>query len=169
MKPFTIIALLGIFSLSACNETSPEAETSVNSEVIEEEKVHDPSLVNANASIDVEVEGMMCVMGCGSEIRKHLYATQAVKSVSFDFLEGRKANTATIQYDDSSISASDLISAIEDIESSDFKAKVKEEEESQTNTSEDFEGEEEESSILKVKTKNISLPNLTEILHHLFF
>lgn len=168
MKPFTIIALLGIFSFSACNETSPEAETSVNSEVIEEEKVHDPSQVNANASVDVEVEGMMCVMGCGSEIRKHLYTTQAVKSVSFDFLDGRKTNTATIEYDAKAISEDELISVIEDIESSDFKAKIKKEEETQTRSPKNFE-DDEESSLLNVKTKNISLPNLTDILHHLFF
>ncbi|SFT88960.1 Frog skin active peptide family signal and propeptide [Lishizhenia tianjinensis] len=169
MKPFTLIALLGIVSLSACNnEANTEEITSEHNEVVRQEQAHDPASVDANASVNLEVEGMMCVMGCGSEIRKHLYATRAVKSVSFDFLEGRKKNTATIHYNANAITADKLIETIEDIESSDFNANLQEEKEEAKDKAENFENDE-DASLINVKTKNISLPNLTEILHHLFF
>lgn len=169
MKPLTIITLIGVLTLGACaDEASTKVEEVATDATPTAQAVFNPENVDANAKVDVEVEGMMCVMGCGSEIRKHLYATQAVKSVSFDFIDGRSKNYATVLFNEEAISKEEIIQTIEDIESSDFKATQKKssstavEEDNNSNSSD-------EESVLNVETKSITFPSITEILHQLFF
>ena len=54
-------------------------------------------------SIEVEIEGMTCEMGCGGSIRKELKGTGGVSRVKFDFEEGRKVQTAYIYFDETVI------------------------------------------------------------------
>ncbi|MCO5260261.1 MAG: hypothetical protein M9916_08975 [Crocinitomicaceae bacterium] len=69
-----------------------------------EQSVSEKIAVIPNKMLSVEIEGMTCEMGCGSEIRKELTATGAVERVKFDFKMGRDVNTAFISFDDSKIS-----------------------------------------------------------------
>ena len=68
--------------------------------------------VKANSILTMKIDGMTCMMGCGASIRKELYATNSVKSVDFDFEEGRETNTAKIAFDDSKITEKKMIDLI---------------------------------------------------------
>lgn len=166
MKSLTFIAFLGIITLAACSNKEKAGELTTNDQKAQKE-LHDPSQVNANATAKLEVDGMMCVMGCGSEIRKHLYQTEAVKSVEFDFIDGRTTNFATVSFNAEKINKKELIEVIKNIEGSDFDARaglsepVKIEEESSEKENEDV--------LMKVETKNFALPNLSNMLRSLFF
>ena len=74
-----------------------------------------------NATATIEVEGMTCEMGCGAEIRKHLKATNAVESCSFDFIEGRDVNTAVVKFDNTKTDANELAEIIRGINDNQFK------------------------------------------------
>jgi copper chaperone CopZ len=77
--------------------------------------------VNANQLMTIQVEGMTCEMGCGGSIRKALKATGAVERVSFDFVEGRKIQQATIYLDSSKVSSAELEKIIRTINEKQFK------------------------------------------------
>ena len=68
--------------------------------------------VKADRLLVVELKGMTCVHGCGGTIRKELYATDAVKEVSFDFDEKKPVDVAKVAYDRDKISADEIISIL---------------------------------------------------------
>ncbi len=76
--------------------------------------------VAANQTLKVEVSGMSCVHACGGAIRMNLKDTKAVDRVSFDFKDGRKTNTCIVTFDDSKISAKEIIALIEKINDKQF-------------------------------------------------
>ena len=68
--------------------------------------------VVANRKLIMEVNGMTCVMGCGSSIRKDLYNTKGVSEVEFDFEEDRKTNLAKIKFDKNIVSVEEMVSIV---------------------------------------------------------
>ena len=94
MKKIVFVLTTGIL-LSAC---SSEQEK-VNTETIEAKTTD--VVVNPNQLLTMEIDGMVCQMGCGGAIRKGLKDTKGVASVEFDFEEERKTNVAKIAYDKS--------------------------------------------------------------------
>lgn len=167
MKSLTVIALLGIIIFSACSDEKNNANSIGSDEIVEQTELADPSKVNANASTIIEVDGMMCVMGCGSEIRKHLYQTKAVKSVDFNFVDGRTTNYATIQFDNKQLSKESIVKLIKGIESSDFNARLSVKQ--KVKVDEENSNDQDEDALINVETKNFQLPNLSNILRSLFF
>jgi hypothetical protein len=101
-----IVFLFSILLLGAC---TTEKTPVVNHEKVEKTVTHN---VKANRILSMEIEGMTCVMGCGSSIRKELFATNAVCSVEFDFVEGRKSNTAKIAFDKDKITVDKIVELI---------------------------------------------------------
>lgn len=104
-KIFFVIA--GALVLGGCSQSEPvivESSTIVN----EEEK----PVVVPTKKLTMEIGGMSCEMGCGAAIRKELYATGAVESVSFDFKMGRDINTAEILYDHAKIHEEEISTII---------------------------------------------------------
>ena len=76
--------------------------------------------VKPNSILTMKIDGMTCMMGCGASIRKELYATNGVKSVDFDFEEGRETNTAKIAFDDSKITDKKMIELISNMNEKQF-------------------------------------------------
>jgi hypothetical protein len=76
--------------------------------------------VNANRLLTVEVEGMSCEMACGGSLRMNLKATGAIDRVKFDFVDGRKIQTAFISYNDTMISDREIIKLIESLNEHQF-------------------------------------------------
>lgn len=89
-----------LFILSACSSEAikdeegvvktSQAETTPNSELI------------------VEIKGMMCVKGCGSAIRKDLYATKAIGAVSFEEDSESENYVTKIEFDGGLISTEEI-------------------------------------------------------------
>lgn len=84
----------------------------------------DNTKISVNEVATLQVEGMSCVMGCGSLIRKKLYETGAVAQCDFDFVTDRKVNTVKVSFNNESLSALEIQNIITKIEESDFEARL---------------------------------------------
>ena len=112
MKKFIFVASLGVI-LSACStdvapENTPETEEIATAEV------------QPNQVLTMEIDGMVCQMGCGGSIRKGLKGTNGVASVEFDFEEERKTNIAKIAFDKSIVTSEQLIKVVADLNDGQF-------------------------------------------------
>ena len=71
--------------------------------------IHDPALPKFTAvhkkgpesrrTLKLEIEGMMCEVGCASKIKKELLEQDAVSSVIIDFDKERENDFAIVEYD----------------------------------------------------------------------
>jgi len=112
----------GVFLLTlffACGQS--ENQIQVAKKV---DKKEIPVTVNANKTISLNIEGMVCEMGCGSSIRKALKDTKAVDRCSFDFKDERKVNVATISFDSTAISQDKIVSIISSLNDKQFKVNL---------------------------------------------
>lgn len=123
MSVRTIIPVVSLSILVACSASdSQEGSTKV---VKHEEKSAGEQLpkVTADRLLVVELEGMVCKMGCGGEIRKDLYASKAVESVSFDFDEDNPVDVARVAYDRDKITPEEIVEIISKTNDGQFKVK----------------------------------------------
>ncbi len=112
MKKFIFVASLGVI-LSACS-TDVAPENTPETEEIAAAEVH------PNQVLTMEIDGMVCQMGCGGSIRKGLKGTNGVASVEFDFEEERKTNIAKIAFDKSIVTSEELIKVVADLNDGQF-------------------------------------------------
>ncbi len=115
MRFIIISSMLTIF-LFSCN-SEPKA---VHLRTVKGKRVA-VAKVNANRLLTVEVEGMSCEMACGGSLRMNLKATGAIDRVKFDFTDGRKIQTASIAYDDTQITETEILKLIENMNEHQFK------------------------------------------------
>lgn len=116
-RVFTI--LMGVYLFSSCaskenKEIKVVKKVSVNTR-------HELPDVIPNRSLSLEIEGMMCEMGCGSTIRKELKLTGGVHTVSYDFKDGREKNIATITFNKDKISVDKIMELISNLNDKQFK------------------------------------------------
>lgn len=121
--------------------------------------------IHARKVASIEIKGMVCEMGCGSEIRKSLKASGAVSSCDFDFKEGRDINTASVLFDDSKISVSQLKTIIEGLNNHQYSVVNSSVSEAKNNPTpaETSEGTSEGSTI-SMNEKSWKFPNLFDLL-----
>lgn len=122
--------------------------------------------VVANQQMSVEIQGMTCEMGCGSSIRTALKETKAVERVSYDFVEGAKVQKATVLFDDTKVSAEELVNIIEKLNDQQFSV-GKYKTEALTVKSNESSTKKEEKSDINMNTSFIEFPNLISILKNL--
>lgn len=110
-----LVIIFSILFLTACtSEKAPVVVRRESSKVITND-------VKANRILSMEIEGMTCVMGCGASIRKELFATKAICSVEFDFVEDRKVNTAEIAFDKDKITVDKIVELVTELNEKQFK------------------------------------------------
>ena len=143
-----------VFSLFACADATKSPNKSESSQK--------QKTAVSNETMVVEVEGMVCAMGCGGAIRKELKNTGAVGRVEVDFVEGNKTQTLKISFDNKLISQSSIVSKIEKINKGQFSVNV-----IGSTYIDSKESKSEESSKVNVAESNFELPNLLEILSSL--
>lgn len=121
--------------------------------------------VEANQMLTIEIEGMACEMACGGSIRSNLKATGSVERVQFDFVEGRKIQTAFISFDDNKIDAKKIMQIIEQINDKQFKThNYSSESMEKSSSSESLESSKEEASSVNVtQGTSFELPNLFDL------
>ena len=112
-----LAVFVSILVLSACNSTKNENKVIRKVTV----KSYVAPIVNPDRMLTIEIEGMMCEMGCGASIRKELKATTAVSSVEYDFEEDRKVNVAKIAFNKDKISVDKIISILSTMNDKQFK------------------------------------------------
>lgn len=94
---FSVVLSFLVLSVYSCSKTKEADNLQVPPKT-------DVVTVVPNKLLSLEISGMTCEMGCGSEIRKKLIATGAVERVKFDFKMGREVNKAEISFDNTKIS-----------------------------------------------------------------
>jgi copper chaperone CopZ len=125
--------------------------------------------VDANALFTVNVEGMSCEMGCGGSIRKELKATGAVDRVEFDFVEGRKVQTAKISFDDKKITDTKMLSILSMMNEKQFKVQkvsIEKLEESSEASIEAPKEDSEKTVEISESAPTFTLPNLFDVLKY---
>lgn len=112
MKKLIFILAAGII-FSACSDEKvvENSENSTENIIVE---------VHPNQMLTMEIDGMVCKMGCGGSIRKGLKETNGVATVDFDFEEERKTNIAKITYDKSIVSSEELIKIVSKLNDGQF-------------------------------------------------
>ena len=78
----------------------------------------------ANQKLTLEVEGMVCKMGCGGSIRKALLETKSVRSVDVDYQEDRKHQIVSVFYNKNQINKVAIMKLLESINDKQFKIVV---------------------------------------------
>jgi hypothetical protein len=143
-----------VLSLFACADSTKTPNKSTSSQ--------NHKTAVSNETMVVEVEGMVCAMGCGGSIRKELKNTGAVSRVEVDFVEGNKTQTLKISFDNKLISQSSIVSKIQKLNKGQFSVNV-----IGSSYIDSKETKSEEASKVNVSESNFELPNLLEILSSL--
>lgn len=121
------------------------------------------TIVQANQLMTIQVEGMTCEMGCGGSIRKALKATGAVERVSFDFVEGRNIQQATVYLDSTKVSAGELEMIIRSINEKQFKT-YQRTTEALSASSATVDSPSSEQEKMELNEEAIAVPNLLDLL-----
>jgi copper chaperone CopZ len=155
-----VLGFVGAILFSCSTETA---------EVSNETKTENVAQVIPNKILSVEIEGMVCKMGCGGSIRKGLNETGSVSAVEFDFVDDREKNTAEIAFDSNSISSEEIVQAISKLNDGQFTVKSLGESEIHDVMidTEDFESGSSE-TVIESSTSSNRLPNLLDILGGFF-
>lgn len=152
--PLLILSLMTL--LFACNS---------------EEAVQDQTVQEDNVSVEptkialVEITGMSCEMGCGSEIRKGLKHSGAVASTQFvDFDADNETNVAEIKFDEKDLSTADIKKIIEGLNDGQFTVgEIKVTNIADAGTTEEESGSNEKSKVTMTES-SWRFPNLLELL-----
>jgi len=106
-----ILSATVLFSACSSEKTSENVENTAETVV---------AVVQPNQILTMEIDGMVCKMGCGGSIRKGLKETNGVATVEFDFEEERKTNIAKITYDKSIVSSEELVKIVSKLNDGQF-------------------------------------------------
>lgn len=172
MKKVLFVGIL-VSLVAACGSSSNEAnasEKSTKSDKIAEKEL---TAVIPNRKLTLEIDGMVCEMGCGGSIRKELTATGAVSRCSFDFKGENVSSSATIEFDKDKITADQIAALIKKLNDGQFSVGKMTTETITAEINESLEGNETKSSEKEVvpvhvsSSSGIQLPNFIELLSEL--
>lgn len=154
MKQLAFFVMI-IFAVAACSteveETNGQQEESVQTDVV------------PDRMLTMEVEGMVCEMGCGSSIRKELINLGGVSAVEFDFEEERASNTAKIAFDKDKVSVDEIVKAVSSINKGQFSVgKVSSEAIQQNHVQQDEATGADETSQAEMQSVGFEIPNLLD-------
>lgn len=143
--------------LVACSSESSEAQAETNG-------TEQTAEVVADRILTVEIEGMVCEMGCGSSIRKELIGLGGVSAIEFDFEDERKTNVAKVAFDKDLVTVDAIVKAITSINNGQFTVgKISSENLDPKHASHSDRSGEEESRV-EVSASSFQMPNLLDIL-----
>lgn len=115
MKKVLLFSGLVVFLMSCSNN---KTENTANNDVAQEQTLDDHKNVKPTTVLTAEIAGMSCEKGCGSSIRKELFANGGVSKVEYaDFDEEKEYNVIKVYYDENAISEDDIILALTTMES----------------------------------------------------
>lgn len=121
-----------ILSALAMSTILLACSSDVNNETDKKPTPKQPSteevVVNADKCAVMEVEGMVCKMGCAAAIKAELLKTNAVSECIVDFVEEQKTNTVEVQFDSQQLDSTKIVNLIQEINEGQFTVKSYEEE-----------------------------------------
>ncbi|MBM3427157.1 MAG: heavy-metal-associated domain-containing protein [Bacteroidetes bacterium] len=79
----------------ACNESN---QTGISASSVVVEQIQEKGTA-AKTIAKLSIEGMTCAHGCGGKIQKELEGLDGVKATDLDFVEERKVNVVSVEFD----------------------------------------------------------------------
>ena len=157
--------------LFSCSTSTTDVDLTENSDGEKVERVAD---VTPNRVLKLDIDGMVCKMGCGGSIRNELKTVEGIGDCNFDFEEDRETDIATIQFDKELISADEIVEIVTEVndgqftvgESTTTKIKSRKDDTVEVETSTES-SDEEESTVTMSSGSGFQLPNLLEIFSSL--
>lgn len=148
-----------VLLMSACTSETEKNNQNNSTESVE------MIAVTPNKVMKMEIEGMVCKMGCGGSIRKELKASGGVSKVEFDFEEDRESNTATIYFDSKKISEKKLIEIVSELNHKQFSVgPTSTEDYDEVETKETASNSASSDVQIETSSGDIEIPNLLELL-----
>ncbi len=117
-----LISVLCLAFLLSCSSITGNGNEQSTEEVKREETTTsvDIASIVPNRMLTLQLDGMVCQMGCGGSIRKELNATGGVSLCEFNFEDGRKTNVARISFDKDKITADQIVTIISELNDGQF-------------------------------------------------
>lgn len=119
MKKILFTGIIVSLAVSCSTSTDQVADVHADkkkSDLSEKELV----TVIPNRKLLIEIDGMVCEMGCGGAIRKELKASGGVSRCSFDFAGENVTSSASIEFDKDKISADEISALIRKLNDGQF-------------------------------------------------
>jgi Cu+-exporting ATPase len=110
MKKFA--AFLVLIGLMACQNQSNNA--------IVVERIQEQGEV-AKTSTKLSIDGMTCAQGCGGKIQKELEKLPGVVTTQLDFVEERKVNVVTAEFQSDKVSVEKMMEVVNTIADGKYK------------------------------------------------
>lgn len=101
----------------ACNESN-QTDTSASSVVVEQ--IQEKGTV-AKTVAKLSIEGMTCAHGCGGKIQKELEELDGVKATDLDFVEERKVNVVSVEFDAAQLDENKMMGLINGLADGKYK------------------------------------------------
>ena len=158
MKKFFIISSLALFAVACSSEEVKTTTASSTEKPVE-------LAVEPNQILSLEIDGMVCKMGCGGSIRKELKGTGGVSRVEFDFDEERTTDFAKVYFNDEKVTKEEIIDLISELNEKQFtvnESSVEDFEEVSTDET-DSESSSDEVSV-DAYSDYVEVPNLLELI-----
>lgn len=168
-KILSAFLLVGLVSCGVQETTKVEVE---DTSVATEEKKE----VVANAEVEMNIEGMTCMINCVTVVKKALKNTEGVGEVTVDFDPDRSIDKALIKFDDQLVSEDQIKSVIEELNNGIYKV-VDAPTDSTGVTQETETTEEDNTSVIKDVKENLEsmafkefeIPSLFQVLNKILF
>lgn len=115
MKNWILVLAVAI-GMMACSDASQQnAASNVVVEQIQEKGAV------AKTVAKLSIEGMTCAHGCGGKIQKELEDMDGVKSTDLDFVEERKVNVVSVEFDAASIDENKMMGLVNSLADGKYK------------------------------------------------
>ncbi|MBL7962348.1 MAG: heavy-metal-associated domain-containing protein [Flavobacteriales bacterium] len=164
-----LLLLSVVLSLLACSGPSGDAVNTVAGEIVRTVKEVPAAATGGFATADITIDGMSCMMSCGSSIRKALAGIPGVQSAEIDFNEEEGNDHARVVYDEKVVTDAQLIEAVRAVRNGAYKVTAVEVGHPvQGGSTQDGDaGAEAESKGVNASIPGIILPGLFELLTRL--
>lgn len=97
-----------------------ESNTASNASNVVVEQIQEKG-TEAKTVAKLSIEGMTCAHGCGGKIQKELEDLDGVKSTELDFVDERKVNVVTIDFDATKMDENKMMSVVNEIADGKYK------------------------------------------------
>ncbi len=116
MKNWILVFSFAV-AFMACNESN-QTDTSASSVVVEQ--IQEKGTV-AKTVAKLSIEGMTCAHGCGGKIQKELEELDGVKATDLDFVEERKVNVVSVEFDAAQLDESKMMGLVNSLADGKYK------------------------------------------------
>lgn len=116
MKNWILVFSFAV-AFMACNESN-QTDTSASSVVVEQ--IQEKGTV-AKTVAKLSIEGMTCAHGCGGKIQKELEELDGVKATDLDFVEERKVNVVSVEFDAAQLDENKMMGLVNSLADGNYK------------------------------------------------